>query len=425
MYTRIYPLGLALLLASPGLALSPAHAQTLTGEAPGRAQEPAVALTLSKAIELALDNNPELSASRHELSAIDATVLQAGARPNPELSAVMEDTRKSSRTTTWQIDQAIELGGKRGARIDAAERSRDSARLELAIRRIDVRIAATSAFFSVLTMQERQRLALESADLARNAADATARRVSAGKISPVEETKARVAAASARLELSQADGELDLARRRLASLWGNAQPRFTLAEGAAGQLPPLPAISDIAERSADAPQLRLARIEVERRQALSKIESSKRIPDATLSLGRKRDEEAGRSMWVVGVSMPLPFLDSNRGNLEEALRRTDKARDELAAAETRVRIDIAQAYEKLRNAHEEITVLRSDILPGAQSAYAAAGKGFELGKFSFLDVLDAQRTLFQARSQYLRALSDAHLASANLERLLGSAVSNQ
>src|SRR5450830_1286291 len=387
MYTRFYPLGLALLLACPVYT---------------HAQEPATPLTLSNAVALALDNNPELSAARHELEAVDATVTQAGARPNPELSTLMEDTRKSTRTTTIQLNQPIELGGKRAARVGA--RSHEAARIERASRRDEIRIAATSAFFAVLTAQERRRLAQESADLARSAVDATGRRVTAGKISPVEETRARVAAASARLELSQADGELDLARRRLASLWGNAQPRFTLAEGAAGQLPPLPAISDIAERSADAPQLRLARIEVERRQALSKIESSKRIPDATLSLGRKRDEEAGRSMWVVGVSMPLPFLDSNRGNLEEALRRTDKARDELAAAETRV---------------------RTDIVPGAQSAYAAAGKGFELGKFSFLDVLDAQRTLFQARSQYLRALSDAHLASANLERLLGSAVSNQ
>jgi cobalt-zinc-cadmium efflux system outer membrane protein len=410
MYTRFYPLGLALLLACPVTT---------------HAREAATPLTLNHAVALALDNNPELSAARHELAAVDATVMQAGARPNPDLSTLMEDTRKSTRTTTIQLNQPIELGGKRDARIGAAERSRDAARMELAIRRDDIRIAATSAFFAVLTAQERRRLAQESAELARSAADATGRRVTAGKISPVEETRARVAAASARLELSQADGELDLARRRLAGLWGNAQPSFTLAEGVAGQLPPLPAIADIAERSADAPQLRLARVEVERRQALSKIESSKRIPDATLSLGRKRDEEAGRSMWVIGVSLPLPFLDSNRGNLEEALRRTDKARDELAAAETRVRTDIAQAYEKLRNAHTEVALLHSDILPGAQSAYAAAGKGFELGKFNFLEVLDAQRTLFQARSQYLRAISDAHLASAELERLLGSAGTNQ
>lgn len=415
-----YPLGLALLLAGP----THTYAQLLSGEHAdyaSRQQEAAAPLTLANAMALALAHNPELSAARRELEAVDATIVQAGARPNPELSALMEDTRKSTRTTTFQLNQAIELGGKRGARIDSAERARDAARVELQAKRDDIRITATLAFFSVLTAQERKRLAQESADLARNASDATARRVSAGKVSPVEASKAGVASAGARLELMQADSELDLARRRLAGLWGNHTPRYTLAEGSAEQLPPLPAVADIAGRSANAPQLRLAKIEVERRLALTKVESSKRIPDATLSLGTKRDEEARRNMWVVGVSMPLPFFDSNRGNLDEALRRTDKARDELAATETRVQNELAQTYAKLRNAHAEVAALRGDILPGAQSAYLAAGKGFELGKFSFLEVLDAQRTLFQARSQYLRALSDAHLAAAELERLLGSA----
>uniref|UniRef100_UPI00145EE1EE TolC family protein n=1 Tax=Aromatoleum evansii TaxID=59406 RepID=UPI00145EE1EE len=65
--------------------------------------------------------------------------------------------------------------------------------------------------------------------------------------------------------------------------------------------------------------------------------------------------------------------------------------------------------------------LAAQVLPGAQSAYEAAVKGFELGKFSFLEALDAQRTLLQARMQALRAIADAHRARAELDRILGSA----
>uniref|UniRef100_UPI00058E064B TolC family protein n=1 Tax=Herbaspirillum lusitanum TaxID=213312 RepID=UPI00058E064B len=108
MYTRFYPLGLALLLACPAYT----HAQEA-------ATSPTLNITLNNAVALALDNNPELSAARHELEAVDATVTQAGARPNPELSTLMEDTRKSTRTTTIQLNQPIELGGKRAARIGA------------------------------------------------------------------------------------------------------------------------------------------------------------------------------------------------------------------------------------------------------------------------------------------------------------------
>ncbi|MGC8000453.1 TolC family protein, partial [Salmonella enterica] len=87
------------------------------------------------------DHNKTLAAARKEIEAVEATILQAGARPNPEFSALIEDVRKSSRTTTYQINQAIELGGKRGARIEAAQRARDMAVLEYAAKRSELRAA--------------------------------------------------------------------------------------------------------------------------------------------------------------------------------------------------------------------------------------------------------------------------------------------
>jgi cobalt-zinc-cadmium efflux system outer membrane protein len=63
--------------------------------------------------------------------------------------------------------------------------------------------------------------------------------------------------------------------------------------------------------------------------------------------------------------------------------------------------------------------VRDEILPGARSAYEAASTGFDYGKFGFLDVLDAQRTLLQAQSHYLTTLADAHRAQAAITRILG------
>jgi cobalt-zinc-cadmium efflux system outer membrane protein len=118
------------------------------------------------------------------------------------------------------------------------------------------------------------------------------------------------------------------------------------------------------------------------------------------------------------------LFNRNQGSVQEALARTDQARDELAAVETRLSSDLAQAYQRLAAASAEAALTRRDILPGAQSAYEAASKGFSFGKFNFLDVLDAQRTLLQARSQYLRVLTDAHRAAADIERILGQALTD-
>jgi len=67
----------------------------------------------------------------------------------------------------------------------------------------------------------------------------------------------------------------------------------------------------------------------------------------------------------------------------------------------------------------EIKTLRDELLPGAKSAFDAAAKGYQLGKFGFLDALDAQRTLFQSNQQYVRALAEYHRTIADIERLVG------
>lgn len=383
--------------------------------------EPAGPLSLASAIDLALSANPTLAAAARELQAMEGTVIQAGVRPNPELAALVEDTQKSAtRTTTLQINQTIELGGKRAARIESAERGRDVAAADLDAQRLEIRSATVAAFFDVLVAQERIRLAEALLDLAQRATQAASRRVIAGKVSPIEETKARVAEASVRVELNQVQGELAAARRRLAATWGNPSPRFERADGRTEILPVVPTSEDIRRRLATAPVLTRARLEVDRRSALAELERTRRISNVTVSIGAQRVEELGRNQAIVGLSVPLPLFDRNQGNLLEALRRTDKARDELAATEIRLSTELAQAHERLKALSLEVSSLQTEILPGAQSAYEAASKGYELGKFSFLEVLDAQRTFFQARSQYLRALADAHRAAAEIDRVLGA-----
>ncbi|MEG1328925.1 MAG: TolC family protein, partial [Janthinobacterium sp.] len=174
---------------------------------------------------------------------------------------------------------------------------------------------------------------------------------------------------------------------------------------------------------AQAPAVRQAQSALAQRQAMLDVEQRRATPDVTVSIGMKRSEELGRNQAIIGLALPLPLFDRNAGNKLDALRRSDKASDELAAARIDVQTKVAAASERLATARLDVESLRQDILPGAQSAYDAASKGFEFGKFAFLDVLDAQRTLLQAKNQYLRALTEAQHAAADIERLLGAPAS--
>ena len=380
--------------------------------------EPAAPLTLARALQLALANNPDIAVARREYAATEGALIQGQARPNPELSFMQEDTRSATRTSALQINLPIEMGGKRQARIDASLRGRELAAAELVQRQGEVRAAVIGAFFDVLSAQERIRLAQETLSLTQRVTDITGKRVIAGKISPVEETKARVAEAQVKVELSQAQGDLRISRQKLSSLWGNAMPRFERVDGAVVDLPEVPSVATLDRRVAVSPSLRRTEVELQRRVALTRVEQTKRTPDPTISLGLKRAPESTNQI-LFGVSVPLPFFDGNQGNLLEALRREDKARDEITANRLRLHSEVLQARERLLTARTEVDALRNEVLPGALSAFEAAGKGFDAGKFSFLETLDAQRTLIQARVQYLRALAETHRAATDIERLLG------
>lgn len=412
------PLMLAVLCPPYSWALAQANPA-----APAEAIAPAIAaipaLTLSDAVRLALAHNAELASARLEVQAMEAAEMQAGARPNPELGVLVEDTRSATRTTTVQWAQPIELGGKRTARLTAAARAREQAQVALQAKQAGLQAAVTSAFFELLGAQEQVFLMQASLDLAHNASTIASKRLQAGKVPPLELAKAQVAQAGVRAELLQSKSELQLARQRLSAFWGQTTPNFERVEGDADALPTIPSDREVGERMAQAAVLRVAQLDVARRQALTGIEQAKRIPDPTVTLGAKRAAELERTQLVVGISVPLPILDNNQGNLLEALRREEQAREMVTAVRLQLQTEVSAALEKLRLTSQQVQLLRGDVLTTAQTAYEAAVKGYALGKFAFLDVLDAQRTLFQLRQQVLRSTADAYRAAADIERLLG------
>lgn len=404
---------------SQGLPPGPAVGERAPQSAAAAAAEP---LSLAKAIELALEGNPEVAAAKRQWEATEGQVLQGRSRPNPELAYSLEDTRSKTRTQSWQLNLPVELGGKRAARTKAAEKTREQAQAQLAELQATVRANVAAAYFDVLTAQERLVLARDSAALAKSSTDTVSKRVAAGKVSPVEESKARVAEAGVRVELAQAASEQRNALSRLFALLGRIDAPYTVLEGKAENLPSVPSLADLQPLISSAPGVVLARIEVDRRKALTDLEQSKRVPDVTVSVGMQRSNETQRNVLLFGVSVPLPVFDRNQGNLLEALKLEDKARDELQAASVRLHSEVAQARERLSTITAEVQSLQQDVLPGAKSAYDAATIGFENGKFNFLEVLDAQRTYFTAKSQYLKALGEAHRAAADIDRLLGASM---
>ncbi|MGG5240352.1 TolC family protein [Pseudomonas lurida] len=376
-------------------------------------------LTLDAALQTAFANNPDLAAAQWEIGIAEGARQQAGLIPNPVASWDAEDTRRSTRTTTVKLSQTLELGGKRSARIDVASRAQDAAALTLAQRRNALRADVIDNYYGALRAQERLDLAQRSMNVAERGLAVANGRVTAGKTSPVEATRAQVQLSEMRLELNRAQIGLTDAYRRLATSTGSAVTDFQAVAGQNQLTPALPPVAHLLARLEQTAELRLAELSILQNEASVGLEKAQRIPDLDVSIGSQYDASVRERVNLVGVSMPIPLFNRNQGNVLAATRRADQARDLRNAAELRLRSETRQALDLWQTANTEVRAFNQQILPAAQSAVDSATRGFEMGKFSFLDVLDAQRTLIAARTQYLTATAQATEAWVRIERIYG------
>jgi len=440
------------------------------------AQQATQPLALSDALALALKGNPDLAAYSWDIRAAEARQIQAGLRPNPELSIEVENVRIGSaphiRTSAWSItstgaevvrstetsasdeeitialSQVIELGGKRARRLELAARDRDTVAWDYEIARVNVLRDVVQAYVKVLAAQDRVALDDELAQLSERVLDAVTARVEAGRVSPLEQNKAQTALASARVQAERSKNALAAARTRLASLWGDTEASFQGLSGSFDTVCTLPDWQSLTNASEQVPDLKRWQAELEKRGAAIRLEKANRIPDVTVSAGlrktrvadsdadefgfgsdgfsysksRSRADDDYDNSVVVGVSVPLPLFNRNQGAIKEAEHLAAKAAEQRRAAAVGLNASLRQAYEDAAGAYTAILALRDGMLPVATQTFESFNEAYAQGKFGSLDVLDAQRTLFELRREYLNALTDYHVAVADLERLTGAAI---
>lgn len=394
------------------VALAPlAHAETA-----------APALTPEAALQQALAYAPTLKAQRENISATHGEKIQSGLAPNPELSFEAENILGSGSASgvkgaeiTVGIAQTLEMGGKRSARISAAERQTDIAVVEYTAAALDLLQSTATAWTDAATAAQELQLAQSQEKLARDVLGNVSKRVAAAAESAIQKSKAEVALAAARAAAAKAERSQSAAAAALAALLGGSLPPMIDAESFFTANPP-----DTAAESIDGnPDTLLANAGIELARATLALERANAVPDLTLQAGVRDSRDAQEQSFLAGVSIPFPAFNRNQGAIRKAGHDINKAEHEKSATLNTLRAELQNAQDARAAAYAEISILEDDILPAAENAFAQARKGYQSGKFAYLEVLDAQRTLFDVRLQRINAFRDYHLAAAAVDRLSG------
>lgn len=377
---------------------------------------PARGLSLEEALARAAASRLEVTAIPREIRAGEGRILQAGVKPVPELDL---ETRNVLEETSVGMGLVHERGGKREARVASARADLESLKAQADVRRLEIGHQVRKAYSAVIAAEQSFELTEESLSLARSFAATVAEKVRAGAASPIEETRAAVRLHGASAEIERARREVALARAELALAVGDPGVR---SEGVADRLSEdttLPDLAALTDQITGSQDLRLLDREVLVRRSVLAEEQAQSKRDITWRAAAnysRPDEEA----WVtVGVTIPLFASGRNRGALAAATADMERAELERAAAERQLTAELDRAAAGLQASAREAAILRNNVLTGAEQAFATVQEGYRLGKFAYLDVLDASEVLLAARRQYTGALAALAQARIDVDRLLG------
>jgi cobalt-zinc-cadmium efflux system outer membrane protein len=374
-------------------------------------------LSLDEALARATLNRFEIASLPREIQAGEGRILQASVKPGLELDL---ETRNALEETSAGLSLVHERGGKREARIATARANLAMVGAQAEVRRLDVGHEVRKTYSTVLAAEQAFGLTEAALALARSFSETVMEKVRAGAVSPIEETRAAVRLHSAWAEVERARREVALARAELALAVGDPGVRSEPLEGRLPEDTTIPDSDEPTPQTSPSPDLKLLEQEVLVRRSALAEERAQATPDFTWRAAAnysRIDEDA----WVtVGASIPLFASRRNRGTLAAAAADVDRAELERTAAERRLAAALQRAFAGLHASAREAAILRDNVLVGAEQAFATIQEGYRLGKFPYLDVLDASQVLLEARLQYTAALAALAQARIDVDRLLGT-----
>ena len=368
-------------------------------------------LTLEQALARASSEGSATLIAVSERERAAARARQARAWENPTLSVEVENVLGrgpyrdfDAAESTVSLSQPLPLGGGRGARVRAAQSDEQAATAALALAALELRRDVAIAYAEAIAADRLAGFARERAALGAQTRAAVERRHTAGLESDLQRARVEVETAGMQADARRRAAASLAQRRALAAHWREATVTAALDE-AWFDAAPATAFDVASDVAPTHPRLVVARARVE--QARAEIEAARRAPfsglEATVGTRRSEDAPSSDRAWLLGLSMPLPLWDRNEGGVAEARAALQAAEFDLERAARDLVAEREAALAERDAATLEVDALRLSGLPSSKSFAHLAAQGYEAGRLSLIERLDAERALVQTHELLVAA----------------------
>jgi cobalt-zinc-cadmium efflux system outer membrane protein len=361
-----------------------------------------------------LNNNPGLSAGNSAVKAAEAEIRQAGAIENPELEISSEDFGENEIEVV--LTQPVEIGGKRKARIQLAQKALKAKELENHATRLGLEAEIIRRCVPILGLQKKIAILDSLASVMEESLTDIKRRVLAGAAMEADALRTEMELDELFMEKATLNRQLNRRKKELAALWGNTDDediQLACTLNATISLLPRP---EILKKISEHPEMKLLKLNRETAAAEIRQLKAETFPELAISGGYLRNNE---DAVIAGISISLPLFNRNKGAILSKSHEMAVAGKEFQAFFVERTTKAGTILSEIENTTEAFSVLTEKLQPKAKNVYALLERYYELGNISILEVLESRRNLLEINLRRIDLITDKALLAADLMELTG------
>ena len=433
-------LGAALVVLSttPALAQPPAQPSMVPAQVAPALAGDAPTFTIDQAVAIALQRNRDVIASKLDIQAARVDRIAAGLYWNPELTAIAGNFALGERNPHdapspfgWMVysvavSEVIDVWAKRRSRIKAADIGIEYRTLLVEDSLREIVFSVRSAFADLVREQLEYQLAYDMKTRYDQTVNLSRVRAQAGEISDFEFRKIELEGLKYQNALVDEQMELDIARQKLSALLGLS--KASELPGRAAYVDPNrepPALPPLLQRAlAERPDLRAAKKGREFTDAGLEREQNEAYPDISVGAQYTHSEFTisgdNANTLALTLGLALPVFDRNQAGIARARLEQQKNANEVSRVTLRVQHEITEAVRRMERSDALLDVYeQGGMVQRSETQLKVAEGSYRAGAISLLELLEAQRTYIETRSQYLQAQHDYRQATIEVAHAIG------
>ncbi len=382
-------------------------------------------LNLKQALTLTLSKNAELKAYPLILRGAEAMQLQADFSPNPVLGVQVENAFGSGNfqsidnaEISLTISQLVELGDKRKNRVTYANAKTQRLNSEFELTRLDILAETSRRYYQTLALQEQIEWIKRRVSIENDALNIISLRARAGAVGKADVSKMGLRLARSEILEIQLTTALEQSKYRLASMWMSL-PKFTRLDGSLASLPVIPDNKMIVHAIDNLPiilnQLALQRLA----DSQLRLARSNGSSDINFSLGIKQHQLTSDQSLNLSFSMPLAFKNPNQGRILAAQAALDKSIQQTTWSKQQLKLTLLEIRQKLIGLKNRANSFKNKLLPKAKLHLEETEQGYQKGRYSVLQWVDAQSELFSIEATMINIHQQIYVQFLELERITG------